>query len=164
MLVTMKIADLVPAPYNPRKKLRLGDPEYEKLKKSIAEFGVVDPIIWNKQTNRVVGGHQRLQVMQDLGMAAVKAWMTRWEQQGEQEYYRHEELREHELERKQLYKAILSLGGIKDREYKYVPIPLRRKTGSTLDMIAQELVSIIGSFYEDGNDLYQAITKAGEAA
>jgi hypothetical protein len=95
-------------------------------------------------------------------MAAVKAWFTRREQMGERECYRLEELRENKLERKQLYKAILSLGGIKDKDYECIPTHLKRKTGSTLDMVAQELTSIIGSLYEDGNDLYQAIMKAGE--
>ena len=40
-----KIADLIPASYNPRKKLKPGDKEYEKIKNSIKEFGYVEPII-----------------------------------------------------------------------------------------------------------------------
>ena len=35
----LKIADLVPASYNPRKALKPGDAEYEKIKNSITEFG-----------------------------------------------------------------------------------------------------------------------------
>lgn len=62
-----KLTDLIPADYNPRKDLQPGDAEYEKLKRSIETFGYVEPIIWNKQTGRIVGGHQRLKVMQDLG-------------------------------------------------------------------------------------------------
>lgn len=62
-----KLTDLIPADYNPRKDLQPGDAEYEKLKQSIETFGYVEPIIWNKQTGRIVGGHQRLKVMQDLG-------------------------------------------------------------------------------------------------
>ena len=34
-----KTADLLPADYNPRKDLNPGDKEYEKLKRSIQEFG-----------------------------------------------------------------------------------------------------------------------------
>lgn len=56
-----------PAPYNPRKDLQPGDPEYEKLKRSIQEFGLVDPLIWNKRTGNLVGGHQRLKILQELG-------------------------------------------------------------------------------------------------
>ncbi len=65
------IANLNPAKYNPRLDLRPGDTEYEKLKRSIAEFGYVEPVIWNKQTGNVVGGHQRLKVLTNLGMQEV---------------------------------------------------------------------------------------------
>ena len=63
----MPIAELAPAPYNPRKGLKVGDREYESLKRSIEEFGVVDPVIFNTRTKRLVGGHQRLTVLRDLG-------------------------------------------------------------------------------------------------
>ena len=66
-----KISDLVVASYNPREKLKPGDKEYEKLKKSIMEFGYVDPIIWNKQTGNVVGGHQRLVVLKELNYTEI---------------------------------------------------------------------------------------------
>lgn len=61
-----KIADLRPAEYNPRKRLQPGDEEYERLKRSIETFGYVDPIIINAD-GTVIGGHQRLFVLQDLG-------------------------------------------------------------------------------------------------
>ena len=64
-------ADLLPADYNPRKDLKPGDAEYEKLKRSIEQFGYVEPIIWNQTTGRVVGGHQRLKVLIDMGMTEV---------------------------------------------------------------------------------------------
>ena len=66
--IKKKIADLIPADYNPRKDLKPGDPDYEKLKRSMKEFGYVDPIIWNQQTGRIVGGHQRLKILQDEGI------------------------------------------------------------------------------------------------
>ena len=72
MLIEKKKAvDLLPAEYNPRKDLKPGDPEYEKLKRSIEEFGYVEPVIWNKTTGRVVGGHQRLKVLIDLGITEL---------------------------------------------------------------------------------------------
>lgn len=64
-------ADLLPADYNPRKGLKPGDAEYEKLKRSIEQFGYVEPVIWNKTTGRVVGGHQRLKVLIDMGLTEV---------------------------------------------------------------------------------------------
>ena len=65
------VKDLLPADYNPRKDLKPGDPEYEKLKRSIEQFGYVEPVIWNEKTGRVVGGHQRLKVLTDMGITEV---------------------------------------------------------------------------------------------
>ena len=64
-------AELLPADYNPRKDLKPGDAEYEKLKRSLEQFGYVEPVIWNRLTGRVVGGHQRLKVLIDMGMTEV---------------------------------------------------------------------------------------------
>ena len=70
---TLKIADLNPAKYNPRKKLKPGDKEYEKLKKSIENFGYVELIVVNiANNNTVVSGHQRLSVLKDLGVEEVE--------------------------------------------------------------------------------------------
>lgn len=63
--------DLLPADYNPRKDLKPDDKEYEKLKRSIEEFGYVEPVIWNKTTGCVIGGHQRLKVLIDMGITEV---------------------------------------------------------------------------------------------
>lgn len=70
-IIKKKIDELKPANYNPRKNLKLGDKEYEKLKKSIKEFGYVEPVIYNKRTGIVVGGHQRLKVLKDLGYEEI---------------------------------------------------------------------------------------------
>lgn len=66
----LKIADLVPASYNPRKALKPGDVEYEKIKNSITEFGYVDPVIVNDDMT-VIGGHQRLTVLKDQGFEEI---------------------------------------------------------------------------------------------
>lgn len=63
---TLTLDELRPAAYNPRKKLKPGDKEYEKIKNSIQEFGYVEPIIVNYDMT-VIGGHQRLTVLRDLG-------------------------------------------------------------------------------------------------
>lgn len=62
-----RIADMNRAAYNPRVQLRPGDEEYEKLARSIEQFGLVVPVIWNERTNNVVGGHQRLTVIENRG-------------------------------------------------------------------------------------------------
>lgn len=66
----LKIVDLVPASYNPRKKLKKGDKEYEKIKNSITEFGYVEPVIVNADMT-IIGGHQRVTVLTDLGYEEI---------------------------------------------------------------------------------------------
>ena len=68
---TLPIDVLLPAVYNPRKSLKKGDKEYEKIKNSILEFGYVEPIIINYDMT-VIGGHQRLTVLKDLGYKDVQ--------------------------------------------------------------------------------------------
>ena len=66
-----KISDLIPAAYNPRKKLKPGDKEYEKIKNSITEFGYVEPIIINSDMTSIAG-HERATVLADLGYTEVE--------------------------------------------------------------------------------------------
>jgi len=63
-----KISELKPAPYNPRKS----DVTQEaNLKASLEKFGVVEPIIFNKQTGNIVGGHFRVRELKKLGIKEV---------------------------------------------------------------------------------------------
>ena len=60
----VKLSELNPAEYNPRKmsgKARQG------LDSSLGRFGVMQPIVWNKRTGNIVGGHQRYKVLVDAG-------------------------------------------------------------------------------------------------
>lgn len=66
-----KIRDMDRAAYNPRIELIPGDTEYENLRRSITTYGMLIPVIWNKRTNRVVGGHQRLTVLENEGETEV---------------------------------------------------------------------------------------------
>jgi DNA modification methylase len=59
------------AKYNPRKDLKPGDIEYEKLKQSIQTFGYVEPVLWNKRTGNIIGGHQRFKVLVELGYTEI---------------------------------------------------------------------------------------------
>lgn len=61
-----RLADLKPAEYNPRKTLTPKDDEYQKIKRSIEQFGYIDPIIVNSD-GTIIGGHQRHTVLCDLG-------------------------------------------------------------------------------------------------
>ena len=71
LIKQLPISELKPADYNPRKDLKPGDADYEKLKRSLTEFGYVEPVIYNHTTGHVVGGHQRLKVLADLGHTDV---------------------------------------------------------------------------------------------
>ena len=68
---TRTLRDLRHADYNPRKKLTPSDPEYQKIARSIDEFGYVDPIIINSD-NTIIGGHQRAAVLVDKGYTEVQ--------------------------------------------------------------------------------------------
>ncbi len=63
---TRQLKDLLPADYNPRK---ISPEALAGLKKSIEKFGCVQPVIVNERTGIVVGGHQRIKAMMDLGYA-----------------------------------------------------------------------------------------------
>ena len=69
----VEVSKINPAAYNPRVDLKPGDPEYEKLKQSINTFGYVEPLVWNKQTGNLVGGHQRLKILIEQGVTEVEA-------------------------------------------------------------------------------------------
>ena len=51
-LKMLPVSVLKPAAYNPRKKLKPGDKEYEKIKNSITEFGFADPLVVNADMTR----------------------------------------------------------------------------------------------------------------
>ncbi len=68
---TIRIDKLIPATYNPRKDLKPNDPEYIKIKNSIENFGFVNPLIINKDMT-VIGGHQRLKVLKELGFIELE--------------------------------------------------------------------------------------------
>lgn len=59
------------ASYNPRKDLKEKDPEYQKIKNSIQEFGYISPIIINNDMT-VISGHQRLKVLKDMGITEIE--------------------------------------------------------------------------------------------
>lgn len=78
----VEIEKLKIAEYNPRKDLTEKDPEYQKIKNSIIEFGYVSPIIIN-QDNTVVGGHQRLKVLQELGYKEIECVIVEFDKNRE---------------------------------------------------------------------------------
>lgn len=76
-LRTLPIGQLRPAAYNPRRVLSPKSPAYRKLKASLAEFGLVEPLVWNELTGCVVGGHARLRILKELGYTEVPVSVVR---------------------------------------------------------------------------------------
>lgn len=67
---TRLLSELKPADYNPRKALTPEDEEYQKIKRSIEQFGYIEPIIINED-DTIISGHQRRTVLMDLGWEEV---------------------------------------------------------------------------------------------
>ena len=68
-----RIADMNRAAYNPRVDLQPEDEEYQAIERSLKRHGLVQPIVWNRRTNTVVSGHQRLTVLEAQGETEVTA-------------------------------------------------------------------------------------------
>ena len=64
-----KLSELKPAPYNPRTSTAKQE---SHLKNSLTKFDVVEPIIFNKQTGYIVGGHFRVRELQKLGYKEIE--------------------------------------------------------------------------------------------
>ena len=70
-IINRDIESLIFAEYNPR---QLTKDQYKHLKDSIDRFGLVDPIIVNKnklRKNIIIGGHQRVKVAKDMNIKEV---------------------------------------------------------------------------------------------
>jgi hypothetical protein len=61
----VSLADMKPAPYNPR---TISPKHLAGLTMSLKRFGYVEPIIWNRLTGYIVGGHQRFKVLSKEGV------------------------------------------------------------------------------------------------
>ena len=66
----VKLNDIVLPDYNPRK---IDEKTMAKLKRSLKEFGYVEPVVVNKRNMHVVGGNQRVKALKELGIAEVEA-------------------------------------------------------------------------------------------
>lgn len=77
-----KITELKPAPYNPRKSNKKQE---DNLRKSLEKFGVVEPIIFNKRTGYIVGGHFRTRELKKLGVEEVDCVIVDLSEEDERE-------------------------------------------------------------------------------
>jgi hypothetical protein len=69
------IAELLPNKQNPR---RISKKARAALATSVRRFGLVQPIVLNERTGRVVGGHQRLDVLREQGVVEVDVAIGSW--------------------------------------------------------------------------------------
>ena len=70
-IIYKKPNELIQADYNPRK---ISDNDFSQLKKSLSNFECVEPIIVNINPDRfniIIGGHQRLKALIELGYSSV---------------------------------------------------------------------------------------------
>lgn len=70
------IENLIDAPYNPRKKLKKTDKEYQTIARSLDRFGLVGGMVWNERTGHLVAGHQRKQILLDNGVEEVPVYVV----------------------------------------------------------------------------------------
>jgi hypothetical protein len=56
------------APYNPR---RMSEEDLAALRRSLTFFGVVEPVVVNRRTGRIVGGHQRVKAAEAEGIETL---------------------------------------------------------------------------------------------
>lgn len=71
-LETRKLSDLKAHMRNPR---YLSKKEAKQLKKSLSKFGMIDkPVI--SHDNEIIGGHQRIALLDDMGIDEVECWVS----------------------------------------------------------------------------------------
>lgn len=154
----IEIGKLKPADYNPRKDLKPEDEEYQKIKKSIIEFGYVDPIIVNTDMT-VIGGHQRLKVLKDLGYTVIECNMVDLDKNKEKALNIALNKITGEWDNKKLEELIAEL---KEEEFDL------STTGFTFDEVDNILKDITGSKEDDFdidqvlNDIEKPTTKPGD--
>ena len=73
----LAIEEVKPAAYNPRRTVSVSSPAYRKLKRSLTEFGLVEPLVWNELSGHIVGGHLRYKILCELGATHLPVSVVR---------------------------------------------------------------------------------------
>ena len=69
----VKLADLKPAPYNPRE---ISEEAIAGLRHSLEKFGLVDLLVVNKRNMHIISGHQRYKILTSENVETVTAIMV----------------------------------------------------------------------------------------
>ena len=72
LIEKVKVEKIKGAEYNPRKDLQETDKKYNEIKNSLETFGMLEPIIWNKITGNIIGGHQRFKILKMQGATEIE--------------------------------------------------------------------------------------------
>lgn len=80
---TVKLSRLKIADYNPRQDLQPGDSRYESIKKSVNKFGLVVPIIVNRNGMRIISGHQRYKILKAQGVTETEVIIVELDEEKE---------------------------------------------------------------------------------
>jgi hypothetical protein len=70
LLPIEKLASMA-SPYNPR---TINEHDFKALCRSIEAFGVVEPVVCNKRSGNIVGGHQRVKAGLEVGEDTMPVW------------------------------------------------------------------------------------------
>jgi len=83
-LDTLKTSDLagMAAPYNPR---RISDHDMKRLRASLKTWGMVEPLVCNRRTNHIVGGHQRVKAALAEGVVELPVFWVDLDDIGERQ-------------------------------------------------------------------------------
>lgn len=74
---TLPVSRIKPARYNPRIRLTPTSPAYRKLRASLEKFGLVEPLVFNARSGRLVGGHARFRILKELGFKEIPVSVVR---------------------------------------------------------------------------------------
>ena len=83
-VVQVSIAELAgsTAPYNPR---LISEHDLEALGNSMKVFGVVEPVVVNRRSGNIVGGHQRVKAAEASGLDSLPVVYVDLDDQGERQ-------------------------------------------------------------------------------
>ena len=70
------------APYNPR---RIEPDQLAALRSSLRTFGAVEPVVANRRSGRIVGGHQRVKAAEAEGIEALPVVWVDLDETGEKQ-------------------------------------------------------------------------------
>lgn len=71
--MVVPLSKMNPAAYNPRIDLGPDDRSFIDLENVMKSFGMVQPIVWNKRTGNIVGGHQKFKILKKNGVTKTGA-------------------------------------------------------------------------------------------